>query len=66
MGRTWTVAEIAEYLQVHPLTVRRWIRAGELEAFSLGRTGFRVRDEVLEAFLQTRRYVASGPKHSAA
>jgi excisionase family DNA binding protein len=32
----WTVAQVAEYLQLNPETIRRWIRAGKLEAVKLG------------------------------
>ena len=32
-----TVAEVAEYLHLHPLTVRNLIRKGELPACKVGR-----------------------------
>ncbi|MBN1935867.1 MAG: helix-turn-helix domain-containing protein [Anaerolineae bacterium] len=34
---TMTVAEVAEYLHLHPLTVRNLIRKGELPAYKVGR-----------------------------
>lgn len=36
-GRTLTVAEAAEYLQLHPEVVRRKARSGELKAWKLGK-----------------------------
>lgn len=55
-GRDWlTTAEAAQYLHVHPETVRRWAREGVIPAAKLGnRGGFRFRREDLDRFLQTR------------
>jgi excisionase family DNA binding protein len=47
-----TVAQIAERLQVHPETVRRWLRDGQLVGRNFGgKSGYRVRERALEAFL---------------
>ena len=46
-----TVAEVARRLRVHQITVRRYIRAGTLQAVRVGRN-LRVREEELERFLQ--------------
>lgn len=52
--RWWTANEIADYLRVHVQTVRRWLRTGRLTAQSFGgKTGYRVRDADLRAFLRT-------------
>ena len=53
-GERWlTVVEIVEQLQVHEQTVRRWLREGRLPGRNLGgRSGYRVRERDLEAFLQ--------------
>ena len=51
--RTLTVEEIAGILNVHVVTVRRWIRAGELKATRI--RGYRVNPVDLSAFLQKRR-----------
>ena len=53
-GERWlTVVEIVEQLQVHEQTVRRWLRDGRLPGRNLGgRSGYRVRERDLEAFLQ--------------
>lgn len=53
MDERWlTVAEICERLRVHEETVRRWLREGKLPGRAFGgRTGYRVRESDLEAFL---------------
>ena len=53
---TWlTVPEIARRLRVHPQTVREWLRTGALKGYSFGkRTGWRIRERDLEAFLAQR------------
>jgi len=33
-----TVGEVAAILRVQPATVRRWLRAGQLEGFQIGHT----------------------------
>jgi len=42
----WTVEQVADYLQLHPETIRRWIRAGKLHAVKLGsnRAGLRIHE----------------------
>ena len=50
-----TVQAVAELLQVNEETVRRWIRAGDLEVLDLGsRAGYRIRQEDLDAFIAER------------
>lgn len=50
------VAQVAERLQVHADTVKRWLRAGDLKGFRLGgnRAGWRVRESELERFVKRR------------
>lgn len=45
-----TVAETAERLRVHPITVRRYIASGRLAAVRAGRN-VRVRESAVEAFI---------------
>jgi excisionase family DNA binding protein len=48
-----TVEQIADYLQVHPETVRRWLRDGSLKGMNFsGKSGWRVRRSELERFMQ--------------
>ena len=48
-----TVEEIAEYLSLHPLTVRRLARDGEIPAFKVGRQ-WRVKRALLERWIADR------------
>ena len=48
-----TVDEIAEYLQLHPLTVRRLAREREIPVFKLGRQ-WRAKRELLDQWLEQR------------
>ena len=62
-----TPPQIAERLRVKPDTVRAWIAAGELRAFSVGtkdngRKRWRIRPEDLEAFIVTRQNRPAPPK----
>jgi excisionase family DNA binding protein len=51
--RWLTVAQIAERLQVHQETVRRWLREGRLAGKNFGgKGGYRVRESELQAFME--------------
>lgn len=51
----YTVEEVATRLAVHPDTVRRWIKSGELRAINLGgRAGYRITEEAYRQFLRER------------
>ncbi len=58
--KMFTVAQVAEKLQVGEQTVRRWIRDGELGAVKLERA-FRVTETDLEEFIQSRRTLRRAP-----
>lgn len=61
--RWFTVEEIAELLKVHHDTVRRWLRAGALKGRAFGgKTGWRVRESHLVAFLERERASPPGSK----
>lgn len=49
LGRTYTLAEVAEYLMVTNRTVWNYIATGKLKAFKLGNS-YRVTKEALEEF----------------
>jgi excisionase family DNA binding protein len=50
--RWLTVAQAAAVLQLHPETLREWLRAGRIPATLLSRrAGYRIRASDLEAFL---------------
>lgn len=46
-----TVKDVADLLQVNEVTVRRWIKDGELRAIDIGK-GWRIGPEDLDAFLE--------------
>lgn len=50
-----TAKQIAEALNVHPVTVRRWIKEGRLKAIRPGSRNYRVAKSDFEAFLKERR-----------
>lgn len=51
--RWFSVDQIAERLQVTEETVRRWLRSGELPGRNFGgRTGYRIREADVNAFLE--------------
>ena len=50
-----TVAQVAERLQLHEETIRRWIRDGQIPVLDLGKkAGYRVRPADLDAFIAER------------
>jgi excisionase family DNA binding protein len=51
-----TVSEVAERLRVTPLTIRRWLKSGDLVGIQLGdRAGWRISQDDLNNFLKRRR-----------
>ena len=48
-----TIAEVAKYLKLHELTVRRLAREGELPAFKVGRQ-WRIKRDLLESWIEAR------------
>jgi excisionase family DNA binding protein len=48
--RLLTVNQVAERLQVHQMSVRRWIKGGRLPGVRVGTRTIRVREEDLDAF----------------
>jgi excisionase family DNA binding protein len=61
-----TVDQVAARLQVNEQTVRRWLRDGELGGVPFGgRTGWRVTEEDLQAFLDRRRQMGDTGKAAA-
>ena len=50
-----TVAQVAERLQLHEETIRRWIRDGHFPVLDLGKkAGYRIRPADLDAFIAER------------
>ena len=49
----YTVEEVAKILRVSEATVRRLIKAGELEAFPVG-TQYRIKQEALDKYMSRK------------
>ena len=52
--RFTSIGELADQLNVTPRSVRRWLAAGELPFFKLGRS-VRIAEKDVEVFLEARR-----------
>jgi len=62
-----TVQQIAERLQMHEQTIRKWLRTGELSGVLLGdKGGWRVRPRDLEVFLRGRGWAPQDEHRKAA
>ena len=51
----YSVAKVADVLDVCPKTVRNWIDRGELHAYRPGGRQYRISEADLRAFLEKRR-----------
>lgn len=52
MEQLLTVEDVADRLQIHPETIRRWLREGRLDGYRISRRGgWRVRPESVEKML---------------
>jgi len=64
MSIQWlSVEDIAKELNVHPDTVRGWIRAKQLKAFRFGRD-YRVKREDFDKFVDERATMDDDNKHA--
>lgn len=52
--RLYTALEVAERLHVHPVTVRNWMRKGEIRTITLGKRSKRISQKDLYDFLEAR------------
>ena len=59
-----TTEDIADYVKVHPTTVRTWIRQGRFPALRAGR-GWRVRLKDVEEFLAEPHVSPADPAKEA-
>jgi len=66
LSEIMTIQEVARYLSLHELTVRRLAREGELPAFKIGRQ-WRVKKEILDRWIerQTSRNIGEGGGENA-
>jgi len=49
--KIYTTEQIAKILQIHPLTVLKYIKMGKLKGVRLGRV-YRIRESALQRFLE--------------
>ncbi|MBI5411616.1 helix-turn-helix domain-containing protein [Candidatus Peregrinibacteria bacterium] len=49
--KIYTTEQVAKLLQIHPLTVLKYIKSGRLKGIKLGRI-YRIRESALLAFLE--------------
>jgi excisionase family DNA binding protein len=53
MNRLYTIVEAAQILRVHKITLKRWIKKGNIKAFAINSRGDkRITEEELEEFLK--------------
>jgi len=58
-----TAKEVAEYLNIHPLTVHRYAREGKIPAFKIG-TDWRFHKKYIEKWIKEKSvYNASGKEN---
>jgi excisionase family DNA binding protein len=59
--RLLTVQQVAEWLQVHEETIRRWLRDGEMAGINLGgKSGYRIKESDVVSFLSRREELSKG------
>lgn len=51
MQEIFTILQLAIYLRVNPITIRRYIQAGKIQAFKIG-NDYRITRESLEKFIE--------------
>ncbi|MBU0709679.1 MAG: helix-turn-helix domain-containing protein [Candidatus Omnitrophica bacterium] len=49
----WTTKEVADYLNLHPLTVHRYAREGKIPAFKIG-TDWRFQKKHIESWIKEK------------
>jgi excisionase family DNA binding protein len=52
--QVYTVNEAADILRVHPRTIHRMIKAGELDAFTIRGYEYRIKKSVLDAYMSRK------------
>ncbi len=55
-----SVEDVARRMDVHPQTVRRWLKSGELRGIGFGgRTGWRIEESDLRDFIEKMKKAAA-------
>lgn len=56
-----TPEEVAEQMKLHPVTVRRMLRDGELPGIKIGKRQWRIPESALQQFIQRQLTPAAKP-----
>jgi PTS system nitrogen regulatory IIA component len=59
--RLLTIDDVAEFLQVNPMTIYAWVRDGKIPAFKIGKV-WRFKKEEIEKWLKGKKYKKTGGK----
>ncbi len=59
--RLLTVQDVAAWARVHPKSVYRWIKTGQMNAIQLGPRTYRIPAKAVEAFLEKTGYQHLAP-----
>ncbi len=60
MAEILSVQDVAQRLDVHDQTVRRWLKSGQLKGMPFGgRTGWRIEEEDLREFIESMKKAAA-------
>ena len=54
-----TVKEIAEYLDVHPMTIYKHVKGGKIPAFKIG-TSWRIRRDSIKKWIEENEHKNQG------
>lgn len=54
-----TVKDIAEYLDMHPMTIYKFVKNGRIPAFKVG-TSWRIKRESIQKWIKEREQSANG------
>jgi len=52
--KVYTPNEVADVLKVEPVTIRRWLMAGKMSGFKVGKE-WRVTEEDIQQFIENNR-----------
>ncbi len=63
LKRVLTIGEVAEMLRVHPTTIYRLVKRGELPGFKVG-GNWRINSQALDSWLEGSRRTNPSPRNS--
>ncbi|MFH1782636.1 MAG: helix-turn-helix domain-containing protein [Candidatus Omnitrophota bacterium] len=57
-----TIKDVAEFLDIHPMTVYKYVKGGKLPAFKIG-TSWRVRKDSIKKWIEENEQKQNGGEH---